>query len=52
MVGKNNSEGSMNERLKGELSVLIERLEGALAKFKDRKEKVRVGQQMSMGVDL
>ena len=42
----------MNQRLKAELNVLIERLEGALTKFKDRKEKVRVGQQITMGVDL
>ena len=31
----------MNGRLKGELQVLIERLEGALLKFKERKEKMR-----------
>jgi len=39
----------MNQRLKAELAILIERLEGALAKFKDRKEKVRVGH---VGADL
>jgi hypothetical protein len=42
----------MNHRLKAELSILIERLEGALVKFKDRKEKVRVGHQIGMGSDL
>jgi hypothetical protein len=42
----------MNQRLKEELTVLIERLEGALYKFKERNEKVRVGHQMGMGVDL
>ena len=40
----------MNQRLKEELTILIERLEGALNKFKERKEKVRVGHQIGMGV--
>jgi hypothetical protein len=35
------NENNVNGRLKSELSLLIERLEGALAKFKERKEKMR-----------
>jgi hypothetical protein len=42
----------MNYRLKEELTVLVERLEGALGKFKERKDKVRLNHQLGMGVDL
>ena len=38
---ENLTENNVNGRLKGELQILIERLEGALVKFKERKEKMR-----------
>lgn len=44
------SENNVNGRLKSELSVLIERLEGALGKFKERKEKMRQPQSIT-GLD-
>ncbi len=46
----NVSENNVNGRLKSELSILIERLEGALGKFKERKEKMRQPQSIT-GLD-
>ena len=46
----NVSENNVNGRLKNELSILIERLEGALGKFKERKEKMRQPQSIT-GLD-